>query len=896
MTFSVPVPPLCRDVMPGIGLSELDLVRRLQSLGEPGLTLAEFVYAAWPVVVPEKLQWSWHMQVICDHLQAQLERGRFGRAKCLRQVMNVPPGTSKPCHVESMVNTRRGYIRLADVQVGDEVLTHQGRFRRVTAVHDQGVLPMLEVSTWRGRKLRLADDHPLLTTRGWVRADELTTADTLAVVHPTETSGASMPREEARLLGYLIGDGGLTTNQAIFTNADPETLADFKVCAASMGFTHSEVPVRNTTIVKLKGGAGDLSGKWRGSARVGVYGPVQAWLQSHGLRRANSYTKRVPARVLCADEKAIADFVAAYWACDGGISDRRDLPRSGRVGQKLNVVRIDATTVSEGLARDMQHLLARLGMSFSLRHKVSKLKTKRQGDLYHSWMVVADNQDTAARFMQIIGPRIRHEKRLRAAGLVRTAFDSVLSSDPVLSIARIAPGECRCLTVAEDHSFTIEDIAVHNSLLQNVFAPAWMWLWDPSWSVICASANPRIVLRDSVKCREVITSGWYQNTFRPVWKLADDQNAKGSFKNTKGGSRVAFGAGSSKITGEHASALFFDDLLDASEATNKTTRDSMNDWLASAAGNRLNDLANDTATMIAQRLHENDPPGYVLAKGDWEHLVIPMEYEIDRPCKCPSCKRGHTFIGWVDPRTVEGEVLDPKRFPPEVLAAEMTRLGPSGYAGQMQQRPSAADGNMFRPNWWRFYTRDKREHPRPKGATTLPAKFIPMTFPFRTVIQSWDMSFKELVSSDRVCGGVLAANGADIYVLDLFWDVAGFTRTIEAVKKMRSDWPKSRLILIEDKANGTAAVEVLQKQIRGVVAIEPKGGKEARAAAMVPTVEAGNIYLPEGAPWLDAWFHEFNGFPLGRNDDAVDMLAQAVARLEGSVDSARAAALLGQRG
>ena len=433
------------------------------------------------------------------------------------------------------------------------------------------------------------------------------------------------------------------------------------------------------------------------------------------------------------------------------------------------------------------------------------------------------------------------------------------------------------------------------SLILNVFTPAWMWLWSPSWRVICASANPRIVLRDSVKCRDLILSEWYKKTFKPRWKLADDQNAKGSYKNTRGGWRVSFGAGSSSITGEHADALIVDDLLDASEAHSKQARDTINNWWDQAAGNRLNSLKTDTCTMIMQRLHEEDPSGHVLSKGDWEHLSIPMEFETVRPCKCKSCVRGLTFLDWKDPRTVEGELLFPERFPAEVLASELRRLGSAGYAGQMQQRPASAEGNMFRKEWWRFFTRYNVTHPRPQGATQIPARFVPVTQRFSLLLQSWDCSFKDLTSSDFVCGGLIGAIGADLFVLDIFWEQAGFTRTCDAILKMRKDWPQARLILIEDKANGTAVIEVLQKKIPGVVAIEPKGGKEARAAAAVPTVEAGNVYLPEGAPWLERWFTEFGGFPLTKHDDAVDMLSQAVLRLEGSIDSFRAAALLGQR-
>lgn len=59
-------------------------------------SFAEFVKMAWPVLEPEMpLVWNWHMQVVCDHLQALVE-GRFlelGLAN--RLLINVPPGTSK---------------------------------------------------------------------------------------------------------------------------------------------------------------------------------------------------------------------------------------------------------------------------------------------------------------------------------------------------------------------------------------------------------------------------------------------------------------------------------------------------------------------------------------------------------------------------------------------------------------------------------------------------------------------------------------------------------------------------------------------------------------------------------------------------------------------------------
>src|SRR5690606_11974766 len=105
---------------------------------------------------------------------------------------------------------------------GDMVLTHRGRFRRVEGVHEQGVLDLVRLRTGRGRVIDVAGSHPMLTQRGWVRADEVTTDDTLAEVHQAEPCGSrTVSLEEARFLGYLIGDGCLSgVVAARFTNQD----------------------------------------------------------------------------------------------------------------------------------------------------------------------------------------------------------------------------------------------------------------------------------------------------------------------------------------------------------------------------------------------------------------------------------------------------------------------------------------------------------------------------------------------------------------------------------------------------------------------------------------------------------------------------------------------------
>jgi len=108
-----------------------------------------------------------------------------------------------------------------------------------------------------------------------------------------------------------------------------------------------------------------------------------------------------------------------------------------------------------------------------------------------------------------------------------------------------------------------------------------------------------------------------------------------------------------------------------------------------------------------------------------------------------------------------------------------------------------------------------------------------------------------------------------------------FTRTVREVVKLRDAWPKTREILIEDKANGPAVIDTLKAKVPGLIPIEPDGSKLARAHAVTSYWEAGNVWLPHPdiAPWIKDLLSELTAFPAAANDDQVDSLTQALRRL-----------------
>jgi predicted phage terminase large subunit-like protein len=152
------------------------------------------------------------------------------------------------------------------------------------------------------------------------------------------------------------------------------------------------------------------------------------------------------------------------------------------------------------------------------------------------------------------------------------------------------------------------------------------------------------------------------------------------------------------------------------------------------------------------------------------------------------------------------------------------------------------------------------------------------------MIQSWDMAFKDLATSDYVVGQVWGACKADRYLLDQVrnrWDMPA---TKAAVQELSRRWPKAGTKLVEGKANGPAVIQELRHDVPGLIAVNPEGGKMARAQAVSPQVESGNVYLPHPAlgRWVEDLIEEAAAFPHGRNDDQVDAMTQALNRLRGT--------------
>jgi predicted phage terminase large subunit-like protein len=146
--------------------------------------------------------------------------------------------------------------------------------------------------------------------------------------------------------------------------------------------------------------------------------------------------------------------------------------------------------------------------------------------------------------------------------------------------------------------------------------------------------------------------------------------------------------------------------------------------------------------------------------------------------------------------------------------------------------------------------------------------------------QSWDCSFKDLDTSDYVVGQMWGRLGAMYFLGDQIRGRMDCPSTVKAVRDMTAKWPGTIAILVEDKANGSAVIQMLSREIGGILPVNPSGGKIARAQAVSALVEAGNIFLPhpDYAPWVNDFIEECAAFPNGAHDDQVDAMTQILLR------------------
>lgn len=304
------------------------------------------------------------------------------------------------------------------------------------------------------------------------------------------------------------------------------------------------------------------------------------------------------------------------------------------------------------------------------------------------------------------------------------------------------------------------------------------------------------------------------------------------------------------ITGKGAHLMIIDDpIKTAEEARSEVQRSKIWKEWESSLSTRFEPPT--IIILIMTRWHEDDLAGRLLNPeyGEvlpWRVINLPLEAE------------GNDVLG-----RQPGEPLWPERYGNDFI--KVRKQYPESFNALYQGRPSSEEGNIFKRDTWKYYELSE-----------------PFINNLPVMVMSVDASFKDTVTSAKCSIQIWGKKGCNYYKIDNKTALMGFTATIQAIKNMLAKYPKISAKFIEDKANGTAIIEVLNKEIGGFIPVKADtstGGKVARAHAVEPFVTSGNVLLPRHQPWVHDYVEEMASFPNGTYADQVDASTQALHRL-----------------
>ncbi|WP_245599936.1 phage terminase large subunit [Paenibacillus harenae] len=377
--------------------------------------------------------------------------------------------------------------------------------------------------------------------------------------------------------------------------------------------------------------------------------------------------------------------------------------------------------------------------------------------------------------------------------------------------------------------------------------PAWHVGRNPGDEIILASYSVDLSRGFSRIARDTLIAN--QDMFGINVDPANQSAESWGTEGYRGGVTAA-GVGGA-ITGKGAKIAIIDDpVKNAEEADSETMREKIWEWYTSTLYTRL--TPDGRIIVVMTRWHEDDLVGRLLKKEADEIAEGTHKGERWTVINFPALAEKDDYLG-----RAEGEPLWPEfGFDQNRMEQIKVDVGSRVFNALYQQRPSAADGNFLKRDWWRYY-----ENP-------------PI---FASMLISVDAAFKDEDDSDYVVIQAWGRTGPNMYLVDQVRAKLNFPATLQSIRNMVAKYPEAHLKLIEDKANGSAIIQTLQREIPGILGINPEGGKVARVNAVSAYIESGNVYLPRTS-WTQDFVEEAASFPNGKNDDQVDAMSQALHR------------------
>lgn len=388
------------------------------------------------------------------------------------------------------------------------------------------------------------------------------------------------------------------------------------------------------------------------------------------------------------------------------------------------------------------------------------------------------------------------------------------------------------------------------STLVTKMLPAWLWTRSPSMKVIIATYESTLATNHALKSRDIMNSEWYRKCWGDVYKLKIDKNVKTEYENSRSGTVITTSVGGT-IIGKHGDIIIIDDPNNPNISVSRKELDAVNQWHDLVLSTRMTNKKTSVKIIVMQRIGQGDLSEYVLNKQDekWEHICLPAEEDANIS---PPQWREYYRDG----------LLDPVRLDREALRRMLSSLGSSGYAGQMQQRPTPPEGNIIKGEWLQTETIGNFNSMR-SG---------------HPVIFFLDTAYTEKTSNDP--SGIIATCklGQILYIINAKKVRMGFPELVRFVQEFtkQNGYSDQSTIRIEPKANGISLIQQLRASthLNVTQTPSPTESKEIRLNSIAPMLECGRVKLVEGS-WNRDFIDEVTGFPVMKHDEYVDLLCYA---------------------
>jgi predicted phage terminase large subunit-like protein len=315
-------------------------------------------------------------------------------------------------------------------------------------------------------------------------------------------------------------------------------------------------------------------------------------------------------------------------------------------------------------------------------------------------------------------------------------------------------------------------------------------------------------------------------------------------------------------------ALIIDDPIKPEDAYSEVLRRRINNRFMNTFKSRLAMESETPMIIVMQRIHEEDPCGFLLTGGTgelWHHLLLPVE--IPEGNIKDWYPRQYTHGIPIDPELPPGP-LWPKKHSQEKIE-EMRKADPYTTASQYDQLPTSIKALIFKREFWRFYN-------------AVPENVLIKRIYVDTAQKTADHNDYTVMQ----CWGYVPGKG--IYLLDLYREKLETPQLEDALlafwgKHKYQKWVNpigAQIIKVEDKSSGSGLIQtVQQKHTIPIEGIPRHRDKVMRAMDGVSQISAGNVYLPIDAPWLHDFLEEcrkFTPMMTHKHDDQIDPMLDAI--------------------